>query len=124
MRFPFSYWDSSYDDDVMEHRVGLNLLYAQVRVSVAQLGEEWGIAPLSYCSTSLRWPLVQLLSSLCFFVDGVRHRARMDPCQQGTAPAAQVSAGKSLQEGGRGGHDAVAGAVPGSGLALLPLVNP
>ncbi|KAM6433904.1 sorting nexin-17 isoform 1-T1 [Rhynochetos jubatus] len=26
-----SYWDSSYDDDVMEHRVGLNLLYAQVR---------------------------------------------------------------------------------------------
>uniref|UniRef100_A0A7M4E8J7 Sorting nexin-17 n=1 Tax=Crocodylus porosus TaxID=8502 RepID=A0A7M4E8J7_CROPO len=24
-----SYWDSAYDDDVMEHRVGLNLLYAQ-----------------------------------------------------------------------------------------------
>jgi len=38
--FPSSYWDSSYDDDVMEHRVGLNLLYAQVRVGAAQLGEE------------------------------------------------------------------------------------
>ncbi|KAG6920398.1 sorting nexin 17, partial [Chelydra serpentina] len=24
-----SYWDSSYDDDVMEQRVGLDLLYAQ-----------------------------------------------------------------------------------------------
>ncbi|KAM6123312.1 LOW QUALITY PROTEIN: sorting nexin-17 [Pterocles gutturalis] len=35
-----SYWDSSYDDDVMEHRVGLNLLYAQVRVGAAQMGEE------------------------------------------------------------------------------------
>ncbi|XP_073191510.1 sorting nexin-17 isoform X1 [Lepidochelys kempii] len=29
-----SYWDSSYDDDVMEQRVGLNLLYAQVSVRV------------------------------------------------------------------------------------------
>ncbi|KAM3676415.1 sorting nexin-17 isoform 1-T1 [Ammospiza maritima maritima] len=35
-----SYWDSAYDDDVMEHRVGLNLLYAQVRVGVAQPGED------------------------------------------------------------------------------------
>lgn len=29
--FPYSYWDSAYDEDVMEQRVGLNLLYAQVR---------------------------------------------------------------------------------------------
>lgn len=27
----FSYWDMAYDSDVMENRVGLNLLYAQVR---------------------------------------------------------------------------------------------
>lgn len=40
MWFPSSYWDSSYDDDVMEHRVGLNLLYAQVRVGAAQPAEE------------------------------------------------------------------------------------
>lgn len=26
-----SYWDMSYDADVMDNRVGLNLLYAQVR---------------------------------------------------------------------------------------------
>lgn len=40
MWFLSSYWDSSYDDDVMEHRVGLNLLYAQVRLCVVQQGEE------------------------------------------------------------------------------------
>lgn len=66
----------------------------------------------------------QLLTSLCFLIDGVRHRARMDPCQQGAAPAAQVSAGKSLQEGGRGGHDAVFGVVPGTGQAPLPHKSP
>lgn len=38
MWFPSSYWDSSYDDDVMEHRVGLNLLYVQVRVGAAWAG--------------------------------------------------------------------------------------
>lgn len=27
----FSYWDTAYDSDVMDNRVGLNLLYAQVR---------------------------------------------------------------------------------------------
>ena len=27
----FSYWDMAYDVDVMENRVGLNLLYTQVR---------------------------------------------------------------------------------------------
>lgn len=26
-----SYWDMAYDSDVMDNRVGLNLLYAQVR---------------------------------------------------------------------------------------------
>lgn len=53
MWFPSSYWDSSYDDDVMEHRVGLNLLYAQVRVSVAQLGEEGHCIPhLLLCGVS------------------------------------------------------------------------
>lgn len=45
MWFPSSYWDSAYDDDVMEHRVGLNLLYAQVRVGVAQPGEEGHSTP-------------------------------------------------------------------------------
>uniref|UniRef100_A0A669PLT3 Sorting nexin-17 n=1 Tax=Phasianus colchicus TaxID=9054 RepID=A0A669PLT3_PHACC len=35
-----SYWDSSYDDDVMEHRVGLNLLYAQVR-TVSDIEHGW-----------------------------------------------------------------------------------
>lgn len=45
MWFPSSYWDSSYDDDVMEHHVGLNLLYAQVRVCVAQRGEEGATHP-------------------------------------------------------------------------------
>ncbi|XP_076188533.1 sorting nexin-17 isoform X2 [Aptenodytes patagonicus] len=33
-----SYWDSSYDDDVMEHRVGLNLLYAQ---TVSDIEHGW-----------------------------------------------------------------------------------
>ncbi|KAM8809705.1 sorting nexin-17 [Eudromia elegans] len=33
-----SYWDSSYDDDVMEHRVGLNLLYAQ---TVSDIERGW-----------------------------------------------------------------------------------
>ncbi|NWX94791.1 SNX17 protein, partial [Nothoprocta pentlandii] len=32
------YWDSSYDDDVMEHRVGLNLLYAQ---TVSDIERGW-----------------------------------------------------------------------------------
>ncbi len=26
-----SYWDMAYDGDVMDNRIGLNLLYAQVR---------------------------------------------------------------------------------------------
>lgn len=26
-----SYWDTAYDADVMDNRVGLNLLYTQVR---------------------------------------------------------------------------------------------
>nr|XP_009917121.1 PREDICTED: sorting nexin-17 [Haliaeetus albicilla] len=38
MWFPSSYWDSSYDDDVMEHRVGLNLLYAQ---TVSDIEHGW-----------------------------------------------------------------------------------
>ncbi|NWW35095.1 SNX17 protein, partial [Panurus biarmicus] len=33
-----SYWDSAYDDDVMEHRVGLNLLYAQ---TVSDIEHGW-----------------------------------------------------------------------------------
>ncbi|XP_044867573.1 sorting nexin-17 isoform X2 [Mauremys mutica] len=33
-----SYWDSSYDDDVMEQRVGLNLLYAQ---TVSDIERGW-----------------------------------------------------------------------------------
>ncbi len=33
-----SYWDSSYDDDVMEHHVGLNLLYAQ---TVSDIEHGW-----------------------------------------------------------------------------------
>ncbi|CAJ0967406.1 unnamed protein product [Ranitomeya imitator] len=33
-----SYWDSSYDDDVMEKRVGLNLLYAQ---AVSDIDRGW-----------------------------------------------------------------------------------
>lgn len=33
-----SYWDSSYDDDVMEKRVGLNLLYAQ---TVSDIERGW-----------------------------------------------------------------------------------
>ncbi|KAM9382706.1 sorting nexin-17 isoform 1-T1 [Phaethornis superciliosus] len=33
-----SYWDSSYDDDVMEHHVGLNLLYAQ---TVSDIEHRW-----------------------------------------------------------------------------------
>uniref|UniRef100_A0A8D0L100 Sorting nexin-17 n=1 Tax=Sphenodon punctatus TaxID=8508 RepID=A0A8D0L100_SPHPU len=33
-----SYWDSAYDDDVMEHRVGLNLLYAQ---TVSDIEQGW-----------------------------------------------------------------------------------
>lgn len=33
-----SYWDSAYDDDVMENRVGLNLLYAQ---TVADIERGW-----------------------------------------------------------------------------------
>nr|XP_021150192.1 sorting nexin-17 [Columba livia] len=32
------YWDSSYDDDVMEHRVGLNLLYVQ---TVSDIEHGW-----------------------------------------------------------------------------------
>uniref|UniRef100_A0A8C5J640 Sorting nexin 17 n=1 Tax=Junco hyemalis TaxID=40217 RepID=A0A8C5J640_JUNHY len=32
------YWDSAYDDDVMEHRVGLNLLYAQ---TVSDIEHGW-----------------------------------------------------------------------------------
>lgn len=111
MWFPSSYWDSSYDDDVMEHRVGLNLLYAQVRVGVAQPTEE-GHCTSATAVRDLGWPWAQLLSSLFFLVDGVGHRAWMDPCQQGTAPAAEVPAGKSVQEGGRGQLNAVVGAVP------------
>lgn len=34
--WPHSYWDSAYDDDVMENRVGLNLLYAQVSLELPQ----------------------------------------------------------------------------------------
>lgn len=34
--WPHSYWDSAYDDDVMENRVGLNLLYAQVSLKLPQ----------------------------------------------------------------------------------------
>ncbi|KAG8428900.1 hypothetical protein GDO86_018947, partial [Hymenochirus boettgeri] len=34
-----SYWDSSYDEDVMENRVGLNLLYAQVGVDNEEIEE-------------------------------------------------------------------------------------
>lgn len=34
--WPHSYWDSAYDDDVMENRVGLNLLYAQVSLELRQ----------------------------------------------------------------------------------------
>lgn len=57
MWFPSSYWDSSYDDDVMEHRVGLNLLYAQVRVGVAQTGEEGHRTPrLRLCRVSALGP--------------------------------------------------------------------
>ncbi|NWS11409.1 SNX17 protein, partial [Pachyramphus minor] len=33
-----SYWDSAYDDDVMEHHVGLNLLYAQ---TVSDIEHGW-----------------------------------------------------------------------------------
>ncbi|XP_075437654.1 sorting nexin-17 [Ascaphus truei] len=33
-----SYWDASYDDDVMENRVGLNLLYAQ---TVSDIERGW-----------------------------------------------------------------------------------
>lgn len=33
-----SYWDSAYDDDVMENRVGLNLLYAQ---TVSDIEHGW-----------------------------------------------------------------------------------
>lgn len=33
-----SYWDSAYDDDVMENRVGLNLLYAQ---TVSDIERGW-----------------------------------------------------------------------------------
>nr|XP_060610800.1 sorting nexin-17 [Anolis sagrei ordinatus] len=36
-----SYWDSAYDDDVMEQRVGLNLLYAQ---TVADIERGWILA--------------------------------------------------------------------------------
>ncbi|XP_053107170.1 sorting nexin-17 isoform X2 [Hemicordylus capensis] len=36
-----SYWDSAYDEDVMEQRVGLNLLYAQ---TVADLERGWILA--------------------------------------------------------------------------------
>lgn len=34
--WPHSYWDSAFDDDVMENRVGLNLLYAQVSLELPQ----------------------------------------------------------------------------------------
>ncbi|XP_077008562.1 sorting nexin-17 isoform X3 [Tamandua tetradactyla] len=36
--WPHSYWDSAYDDDVMENRVGLNLLYAQ---TVSDIERGW-----------------------------------------------------------------------------------
>lgn len=48
---PGSYWDSAYDDDVMEQRVGLNLLYAQVKVSLS-----WGVGRGGMEWSSTRFP--------------------------------------------------------------------
>uniref|UniRef100_A0A8C2ECW4 Ras-associating domain-containing protein n=2 Tax=Cyprinus carpio TaxID=7962 RepID=A0A8C2ECW4_CYPCA len=38
-----SYWDTAYDSDVMDDRVGLNLLYAQVTVSWFKRYSVWSI---------------------------------------------------------------------------------
>ena len=39
----YSYWDSSFDDELLENKVAMNLLYVQVRNSLISLfmGAQW-----------------------------------------------------------------------------------
>ncbi|KAM9382707.1 sorting nexin-17 isoform 2-T2 [Phaethornis superciliosus] len=66
-----SYWDSSYDDDVMEHHVGLNLLYAQVRVGMAQASG--GSGP-SCSQDSASWQTVSDIEHRWILVNKEQHR--------------------------------------------------
>ncbi|XP_032876882.1 sorting nexin-17 isoform X3 [Amblyraja radiata] len=45
-----SYWDSAYDNDVMENRIGLNLLYAQF-IGLAQTLKYYGYIKFDPCIT-------------------------------------------------------------------------
>lgn len=78
----------------MDNRVGLNLLYAQVRDLTFQIKLSWVCEkPASFCSHVREDELLLSASSDC-----VRHRTGLDTGQQRPAPAAEIPAGERLQE--------------------------
>uniref|UniRef100_A0A8C2ECP0 Sorting nexin-17 n=1 Tax=Cyprinus carpio TaxID=7962 RepID=A0A8C2ECP0_CYPCA len=75
-----SYWDTAYDSDVMDDRVGLNLLYAQVTVSWFKRYSVWSIKQkvVIMCITVLAnnvSPFIRLAQTLKYY-----GYIKFDPC--------------------------------------------